>query len=84
MPVLVDSNVILDVVEDDPRWADWSVCVLEQYAAGHQLFINAVIYAEVSSGFQRIEELEEVLGAGGFEMAPVPREALFLAEARPS
>jgi predicted nucleic acid-binding protein len=79
MALLVDSNVIVDLVEDDPRWADWSVRVLDQYAAGHQLLINAVIYAEISIGFRRIEELEEALAAGGFEMAPVPREALFLA-----
>jgi predicted nucleic acid-binding protein len=77
--VLVDSNVILDVVEDDPQWCEWSLLVLNQYSETHQLIINPVIYAEVSISFERIEEFEEVLGSGGFKMVPIPKEALFLA-----
>lgn len=77
--VLVDSNVILDVVEDDPQWCDWSLDVLNQYSETHQLIINSVIYAEVSISFERIEEFEEVLSSGGLKMVPIPKEALFLA-----
>jgi len=77
--VLVDSNVILDVVEDDPQWCDWSLDVLNQYSETHQLIINPVIYAEVSISFERIEEFEEVLSSGGLKMVPIPKEALFLA-----
>ena len=77
--VLVDSNVILDVVEDDPQWCEWSLDVLDQYSETHQLIINPVIYAEVSISFERIEEFEEVLSSGGLKMAPIPKEALFLA-----
>jgi len=75
----VDSNVILDVVEDDPQWCDWSLDVLNQYSETHQLIINPVIYAEVSISFERIEEFEEVLSSGGLKMVPIPKEALFLA-----
>jgi len=77
--ILVDSNVILDLVTDDPRWADWSEQILERYAAKGSLFINDLVYAEVSIGFQRIEELERVMAASGFTHLPIPREALFLA-----
>ena len=77
--VLVDSNVILDVFEDDAAWADWSEATLNHYSASHSLYINPVIYAEISIGFQRIEELENALSAGGFHFIPMPKEALFLA-----
>ena len=77
--VLVDSNVILDVVEDDPQWCEWSLDLLNQYSETHQLIINPVIYAEVSISFERIEEFEEVLSAGDLKMVPIPKEALFLA-----
>ena len=77
--VLVDSNVILDVFEDDERWADWSESTLNQYADSSGLVINSVIYAEVSIGFARIEELEEALTGCSFSLLPIPKEALFLA-----
>ena len=77
--VLVDSNVILDLITDDPRWADWSEQVLERYGGKGSLFINDMVYAEVSIGFQRIEELDQVLVRGVFIHLPFPREALFLA-----
>ena len=77
--VLVDSNVILDLFEDDKRWANWSESMLDQYADSYTLSINPVIYAEVSIGFARIEELEEALTGCGFSLLPIPKEALFLA-----
>ena len=77
--VLVDSNVILNLVLDDPRWADWSSRTLNSYAQGADLCINPVIYSEVSIGFQSIEELEEVILMGGFRILEIPKEALFLA-----
>ena len=77
--VLVDSNVILDVFENDAAWAEWSESALNQYAASHTLYINPVIYSEISVGFQRIEELENALTVGGFQFLPIPKEALFLA-----
>ena len=77
--VLVDSNVILDLVTDDPHWADWSEQILGHYAKKGHLFINDLVYTEVSIGFQRIEELDHVLTGCGFIHLPIPREALFLA-----
>lgn len=77
--LLVDSNVLLDVFEDDPVWAEWSEEMLEKHGATHTLCINPVIYAEVSAGFERIEELEAAIIGAGVRMLQIPREALFLA-----
>ena len=77
--MLVDSNVILDVFLDDPNWAEWSESKLEKFSSITKLFINPVIYSEVSVGFKRIEELESALTLSGFQMLEIPKEALFLA-----
>lgn len=77
--LLVDTNVILDVVEDDPKWAAWSQAQLDSAAVKETLIINPVIYAELSLAFRRIEELEAMLTKTGLRVEPVPREALFLA-----
>lgn len=77
--VLVDSNVILDVVEDDPQWASWSRRQLADCADCAVLAINPVIYAEVSIGFARIEELDAALPPDYFQYLELPREAAFLA-----
>ena len=77
--VLIDSNVILDVYTDDAVWADWSESILNQYRASHILYINPVIYAEISIGFDRIEDLEAAIILSEFKFLPIPKEALFLA-----
>ena len=77
--ILVDSNIILDVFLDDPNWAGWSESKLEKFSSITRLFINPVIYSEVSVGFKRIEELESALTRSGFQMLEIPKEALFLA-----
>lgn len=77
--VLVDSNVILDIFLDDSRWAEWSESTLENYSLYATLYINSIIYTEVSAGFEKIEELESALYEGGLRMLEIPREALFLA-----
>ena len=77
--VLVDSCVILDIVTEDPKWLEWSAKALEKYANQVTLFINPIIYSEVSIGFQKIEELETVLPHAIFKRIPLPWEAAFLA-----
>lgn len=77
-PVLVDSNVILDVATNDAAWAGWSEAALARAAADAVLVINPIIYAEVSVGYTRIEDLEAALGEG-FRRDPLPWEAAFLA-----
>jgi predicted nucleic acid-binding protein len=77
--VLVDTNVLLDVLQDDPQWAEWSQRSLEDASLTDALAINAVIYSELSIAFERIEELEAVITLASVSVEPIPREALFLA-----
>lgn len=77
--VLVDTNVLVDVVEADPAWSDWSRRQLEILAATRPLFINPIVYAELSIAFSRIEELERVIGKMELRYEELPRAALFLA-----
>src|SRR5436309_1611481 len=77
--VLVDSNVLLDVATNDPTWFAWSSQALEAAANHAALAINPLIYAEVSIGFRRIEDLEEALPPDPFRREQLPYEAAFLA-----
>jgi predicted nucleic acid-binding protein len=77
--ILVDTNVLLDVFEDDAEWAAWSQDRLDSACATDTLAINPVIYSELSIGFARIEELEAVIREASLAIEDIPREALFLA-----
>lgn len=76
---LVDSNVLLDVLTDDAEWFDWSAAMLERVANDGHLFINPIVYAEVSAGFSRIEDLDDALPSQYYRRLPLPWEAGFLA-----
>lgn len=78
-PVIVDSNVLLDIVTDDPAWGPWSSGSLARAADEAVLVINALIYAEVSIGFASIEALEEALPLSLYRREHLPFEAAFLA-----
>ena len=77
--LLVDTNVLLDVLQDDPQWAEWSVAQLRAQAQLHPLAINDVIYAELSLSFATVEALDAVVSRLQLAVAPLPRAALFLA-----
>ena len=77
--VLVDSNVLLDVLTEDNNWFDWSSRQLAHCAEENDLCINQIIYAEISIGFDRIEDLESTLPKEYFSYLHVPYEAAFLA-----
>lgn len=79
MPVLVDSNVLLDVLTEDPRWSSWSMNALAEQGDREVLAINPIIYAEVSIGFVRIEEVDAALPPSTFHRLALPWEAAFLA-----
>jgi predicted nucleic acid-binding protein len=76
---LVDTNVLLDLVTNDPNWADWSIAKLEAASLNGPLQINDVVYAELSVRYGRIEDLDAFLDEAGLEIVPIPRAALFLA-----
>ena len=77
--VLVDSNVLLDVLTEDPTWFEWSSAQLARCADSNTLAINPIIYAEVSIGFDRMEDLDAALPESMIERRPIPLEAAFLA-----
>jgi predicted nucleic acid-binding protein len=77
--ILVDTNVLLDIFEDDEQWSGWSQDQLDAASLVDTLAINPIIYSELSIGFARIEELEAVIQEASLVIEEIPREALFLA-----
>lgn len=77
--MLVDTNVLVDVLENDPDWADWSIAQLQAQSKVHQLAINPIIYAELSLTFSTVEALDRVLDGMELRMLEIPKPALFLA-----
>jgi predicted nucleic acid-binding protein len=76
---LVDTCILLDIVQPDPSWLDWSLDQLELAAHRGPLLINPVIYAEFAAGYPSIESAEVALAGFGTSLEELPREALFLA-----
>jgi predicted nucleic acid-binding protein len=76
---LVDSNVLLDVIREDPVWSSWSAETLRRVADEGPLIINSIIYAEVSTTYTTVEELDAVLADAGVVRSHVPWPAAFLA-----
>jgi predicted nucleic acid-binding protein len=76
---LVDTNVLLDIVTNDPKWADWSIGQLDAATFKGMVVINDIVYAELSVRFASIEALDSVLDAAGISIATMPRPSLFLA-----
>jgi len=77
--LLVDTNVLVDVLENDPEWADWSIGQLRAQAKIQRLAINPIIYSELSLTFSTVEALDRTIDSLGLTMIEVPRPALFLA-----
>jgi predicted nucleic acid-binding protein len=77
--LLVHTNVLVDVLQNDPQWADWSIAQMRAQASIHALVINPVIYAETSLSFSTLEALDEVVDTLALELREIPRPALFLA-----
>ena len=76
---LIDSNVLLDLMTDDKRWADWSQAQLEQASSAGPLIINNVIFAEISTRRSTVEALDAMLRELDIDLVAIPRTALFLA-----
>lgn len=79
MTTLVDTNVLIDIVSNDPVWLEWSITKLRDALRQGPVVIDAVIYAELSIGLDSVETVETVLSQSGVIMIETPRPALFLA-----
>jgi hypothetical protein len=77
--VLIDSNVILDVATDDPRWSGWSAHQLHHWLDRGPVAINAIVYSEIAFACETIESVDALLPPHLFDYRPLPREAAFLA-----
>jgi predicted nucleic acid-binding protein len=77
--IFVDSNILLDILTDDPVWKSWSLAELEKAAASDALAINDVVYAELSVRYENIEDVDADIGQMSLAVASIPRPALFLA-----
>jgi predicted nucleic acid-binding protein len=77
--MLVDTNILVDVLENDPDWADWSIAQLQAQSKVHRLAINPIIYSELSLTFSTVEALDQVLDSLELRMLEIPKPALFLA-----
>ena len=78
-PVLIDSNILIDIFSDDQDWCKWSRDQMTYLSQMTHLYINPIIYSEISIGFERIEELENCLNMLPVKAVNIPKEALFLA-----
>lgn len=77
--VLVDTNVLVDVLENDPAWADWSIKQLRNYAQVYELAINPIIYTELSFTFSSFEALDKIITQMELTFVEIPKAALYLA-----
>ncbi len=77
--LLVDTNVLVDVLEDDPDWAEWSIGQLRAQSKVHPLAINPIIYSELSLAFSTVEALDGTIASLRLSVLELPRPALFLA-----
>lgn len=78
MAYLIDTNIIIDVITDDPRWADWSIGMLETYS-DDTCIINPTIYAELCFGFSSTSEVDGLIREMSFSYRETPRHGLFKA-----
>ena len=77
--VLFDTNVLVDLLTDDPIWAEWSTdafCACMDHA---RLVIDTTVYAELAVRYDTVERLEQMIDAAGLEREHVPWSAAYLA-----
>jgi predicted nucleic acid-binding protein len=77
--IIVDTNILIDVLQDDPKWADWSIQQLQAQSQVHELVINPIIYAELSAVFESRTALDKVIADMRLLVHELPLDALFLA-----
>jgi predicted nucleic acid-binding protein len=76
---LIDTNVLLDILADDPRWSEWSLRQLAKRAAMGPAIINEIVYAEMSARMESQAEVERALADFDVRFDRVPLHAVFLA-----
>ena len=77
--ILVDSNIWIDVIQEDPIWLDWSLAQLQQARATNRVVINPIIYAELATTYDEPEQLDRFLKVAKAALQPLPRPAAYAA-----
>lgn len=77
--MFVDANVIIDTLNNDEVWGDWSLAKLQECSASHDLVINQIIYAELAARYATAKELDKMMEGLELEIVDLPKEAAFLA-----
>ena len=78
-PVLIDTNVVIDIVGEDPVWRDWSEHALADALLSAPTIVNPIVYAELAARFDRVEDIDGLLRKLGLQREDLPWPAAFLA-----
>ncbi len=76
---LVDSNVVIDILDADPHWAAWSRARIREARQDGRLVINPLIYAEVAGAYAAQSEVDRALSSSIYRRENLPWEAAFSA-----
>ena len=79
--IFVDSNVLIDLLESNAKWGDWSEAQLSAARRHDEIAINVIVYAEIARTFATQQRLDEFLTDAGLSCLPIPTEAAFVASA---
>jgi predicted nucleic acid-binding protein len=75
--VLVDANVLLDILTDDPKWSSWSEEKLLAVIEDDQAAVHPIIFAELGAAYRTATELEAALTGWPIQRLPLPYKAAF-------
>ena len=76
---LVDTNVLIDLVQDDAEWANWSEAKLFEAQQAGALLINVIGYAELVPAFDSMADLDGFLKRAKIAVKDLSRPAAHLA-----
>jgi predicted nucleic acid-binding protein len=76
---LVDTNILFDLATRDSQWSAWSLDAIQAAAVEGPLYINAIIYAELSARYDEGREVDEFVEIAGVQFIDMPRSTAFLA-----
>ena len=76
---LVDTNVLVDIFNDDPTWRSWSENAIRDALVSGTVGINPIDYAETSLGFSDTRVLDAHLENLMLARLPLPFGAAFRA-----
>jgi predicted nucleic acid-binding protein len=77
--ILIDTNVLLDIVESRPQWMEWSSRQVANARKDGRVVLNAVVFAEASTPYEDQARFEAAIEKAGLVKEDVPWTAAFIA-----